>query len=911
MNDADLTPLMRQYREIKRAYEGAILFFRVGDFYEMFYEDAEEASRLLSIALTSRDKSSATPVPLCGVPYHAATGYIARLLKAGRTVALCEQVEDPKLAKGLVRREVVRLYTPGTLTDAELLRPTESNFLAAVTAAVPSQDKPVIGLAALDLSTGEFWVAEFAGEQAPHDLQDELARLEPKEVIHPSSLAEPVRAACSRAGGAPASTLASGRSPLGEAEGSHEPGGAPASTPSGARLCARDASSFDAREAERTLLEHFRVASLEGFGCKGLTLAIQAAGALVQYLRDTRPTASLAHLRGLRVRRSGEDMHLDGATIRNLELVRSLVDNRQDATLLAVLDRTVTAMGGRLLKDWIVRPLLRMDPIRARLDAIGELLQALETRVAVRTALRSVQDILRLSSRVSLGAASPRDLLALKQSVAVLPELRARVASCRAPLLREMAASWDNLADVHDLIEKTILPDAPVSIRDGGIIREGHDATLDELRTIGRDGKHWIARMEARERERTGIDSLKIRFNQVFGYYIEITKTNLAKVPADYSRKQTLANAERFITPELKELEDKVTGADLKQKALEQDLFERIRVQLARETARVQTMGTAIALLDVLAALAETAGLNGYVRPDINEGGEILVSDGRHPVVERLDLPQGFVPNDTLLDLDANRLLILTGPNMAGKSTYLRQVALIVLMAQMGSFVPARSARIGLVDRIFTRVGASDNLAAGQSTFMVEMTETAQILNSATARSLILLDEIGRGTSTYDGLSIAWAVAEYIQDRRHIGARTMFATHYHEMTELATRHEGVKNYTVAVKEQNEDVLFLRKIVEGGADRSYGIHVARLAGLPAPVIDRAREVLAQLEQASVQQTQLAPQSSVLSPASSDPTLPPPHPLIEEVRQIDLFSMTPLEAMNRLADMQRRLEEKDKK
>ncbi|MSR25059.1 MAG: DNA mismatch repair protein MutS [Nitrospiraceae bacterium] len=871
---------MKQYREIKRAYEGAILFFRVGDFYEMFYEDAEEASRLLSIALTSRDKSSAAPVPLCGVPHHAATGYIAKLLKAGRTVALCDQVEDPKLAKGLVRREVVRLYTPGTLTDAELLHPTESNFLAAVTAAPVSHGPFAAGLAALDLSTGEFWVTEFAGEQTPHDLQDELARLEPKELIRPSALAEPIRAVCSA---------------------------------SGARDCARDASSFDTREAERTLLEQFRVASLEGFGCKGLTLGLQAAGALVRYLRETRPTGNLSHLRRLRVRRSGEDMHLDGATIRNLELVRSLGEDRRNTTLLAVLDRTVTTMGSRLLREWILRPLLRIDPIRARLDAVGELLQTLETRVVIRTALRSVQDILRLSSRISLGAASPRDVLALKQSVAVLPELHARVASCRAPVLREMAANWDNLADVHELIEKTILSDAPGSIRDGGIIREGCDAALDELRTIGRDGKHWIAQLEARERERTGIEPLKIRFNQVFGYYIEITKTNLAKVPADYSRKQTLANAERFITPELKELEDKVTGADLKQKALEQELFERIRAQLARETARIQAMGAAIAALDVFASLAETAALNGYVRPEVDEGGAIEIFDGRHPVVERLDLPQGFVPNDTRLDLDANRLLILTGPNMAGKSTYLRQVALIVLMAQMGGFVPARSARIGLADRIFTRVGASDNLATGQSTFMVEMTETAQILNSATARSLILLDEIGRGTSTYDGLSIAWAVSEYIQDRGHIGARTMFATHYHEMTELTRTHDGVKNYTVAVKEQNEDVLFLRKIVEGGANRSYGIHVARLAGLPAPVLSRAREVLAQLEQSSerAQADSLSTQVSGLSTGSLNSTLPLPHPIIEEVRQIDLFSMTPLEALNRLADMQRRLDEKDKK
>jgi DNA mismatch repair protein MutS len=875
MDASDLTPLMKQYREIKRAYEGAILFFRVGDFYEMFYEDAEEASRLLSIALTSRDKSSAAPVPLCGVPHHAAAGYIAKLLKAGRTVALCDQVEDPKLAKGLVRREVVRLYTPGTLTDAELLHPTESNFLASVTAAPASQGRPAAGLAALDLSTGEFWVTEFSGEQAPHDLQDELARLEPKEVIRPSALAEPIRGACGT---------------------------------SGARDCVRDASSFDARETERALLEQFRVASLEGFGCKGLTLGLQAAGALVRYLRETRPTENLSHLRRPRVRRSGEDMHLDGATIRNLELVRPLAEDRQDTTLLAVLDRTVTAMGSRLLRDWILRPLLRIDQIRARLDAVGELLQALETRVAIRTALRAVQDILRLSSRISLGAASPRDLLALRQSVAVLPELRARTASCRASGLREMAASWDNLADVHELIEKTILPDAPVSIRDGGIIREGCDAALDELRTIGRDGKHWIAQMEARERERTGIESLKIRFNQVFGYYIEITKTNLAKVPADYSRKQTLANAERFITPELKELEDKVTGADLKQKALEQELFERVRAQLARETARVQAMGAAIAALDAFASLAETAALNGYVRPEVDEGGEIEILDGRHPVVERLDLPQGFVPNDTRLDLDANRLLILTGPNMAGKSTYLRQVALIVLMAQMGGFVPARSARIGLADRIFTRVGASDNLAAGQSTFMVEMTETAQILNSATARSLILLDEIGRGTSTYDGLSIAWAVAEYIQDRGHVGARTMFATHYHEMTELARTHDGVKNYTVAVKERDEEVLFLRKIVEGGADRSYGIHVARLAGLPAPVLSRAREVLAQLERASA--SVQSSQQTGSGDSAPNPTLPLPHPIIEEVRQIDLFSMTPLEAMNRLAELQRKLDEKPK-
>ncbi|MBI4402298.1 MAG: DNA mismatch repair protein MutS [Nitrospirae bacterium] len=883
MNDADLTPLMRQYREIKRAYHDAILFFRVGDFYEMFYQDAEEASGLLSIALTSRDKGRPVPVPLCGVPYHAATGYIAKLLKAGRTVALCDQVEDPKLAAGLVRREVVRLYTPGTLIDTELLPAAESNFLAAVAATpVPARSSqqsgrpPVLGLAALDLSTGEFWVMEFHGDRAQADLQDELARLEPRELLHPSDLPHkaeqlfiPLR---------------------------------------GLRLCAQDLSCFDRPAAERALREQFGVGSLDGFGCQGLSLGIQAAGAVMRYLRETQPTASLGHVRRLQVRHSGHEMHLDSVTIRNLELIRPLAGDaggRKDGTLLSVLDRTVTAMGSRLMREWIVRPLVQPAPIRARLEAVGELAENLQARAAFRAALRTVQDIPRLSSRISLGAATPRELLALKQSVAVLPGIRSRLSSLRSPLLQDLARSWDDLADVHELIERTILPDAPISIRDGGIIRDGSRADLDELRKTCREGKGWIAKLETQERERTGIESLKVRFNQVFGYYIEVTKANLARVPDHYIRKQTLVNAERFITPELKELEDRVTGAEQKLNTLEQELFEQVRGQLAQETPRLQAMGTAIALLDVLAALAETASVNRYAFPDVDDGGAIRITEGRHPVVERLDLPGGFIPNDTLLDLDANRLLVITGPNMAGKSTYLRQVALIVLMAQMGSFVPARAARIGLVDRIFTRVGASDNLTAGQSTFMVEMTETAQILNGATVRSLILLDEIGRGTSTYDGLSIAWAVAEHIQDRRYVGARTLFATHYHELTELAGLREGIKNYTVLVRERNDEVLFLRKIVEGGADRSYGIHVARLAGLPVPVIDRAREVLAQLERPSAE---AHGQAAASQAPGSDPSLPQPHPIIEEVRQMDLFSMTPLEALNRLAELQRRLDEK---
>ncbi|MFQ5991030.1 MAG: DNA mismatch repair protein MutS [Nitrospiraceae bacterium] len=872
MSPADHTPLMRQYRDIKRAYKDAILFFRVGDFYEMFFEDAEEASRLLSIALTSRDKSQSDPVPLCGVPYHAAAGYIAKLLTAGRTVALCEQVEDPKLAKGLLRREVVRLYTPGTLIDTELLPPVSSNYLAAIMASstLPRPITPV-GLAALDLSTGEFWITEFHGDRAQTELQDELTRLEPRELLYPSTLSALVEATCPER--------------------------------SGCRTCGQDPGWFDLDAAERLLRDQFKVHTLEGFGCQGMDLSVQAAGALLRYLHATQPNSRLDHVRRVQVRRADREMHLDSATIRNLELVQPLSVGTDTPTLLAILDRTCTAMGSRLLREWILRPLKSLGPIHARLDAVGEMLHQLSPRLEIRTKLKTVQDIVRLSSRVSLGVANPRDLIALKQSIAALPDLRAQLAAFRSGLIQALLRSWDDLVDVHGLIDRTILPDAPLSMRDGGVIQDGYHAQVDELRKTCRDGKGWIAQLEAQERERTGIESLKVRFNQVFGYYLEVTKANLARVPAHYQRKQTLVNAERFTTPELKELEDRVTGADLKLNQLEQELFEQIRGQVAEATPRLQLMGEALATVDVVASLAETGALNRYVRPDVDEGGAILINDGRHPVVERLDLGEGFIPNDTSLDLDSNRLLIITGPNMAGKSTYLRQVALIVMMAQMGCFVPAQAARIGIVDRIFTRVGASDNLARGQSTFMVEMVETAQILNCASARSLILLDEIGRGTSTYDGLSIAWAVAEYIQDRTRLGARTLFATHYHEMTELAQLREGIKNYTVSVKERSGEVLFLRKIIEGAADRSYGIYVAKLAGLPHPVLGRAGEVLAQLEQPSGVSRPSTSEGQLSLP---DPSLPAPHPIIEEVRQMDLFSMTPLEALNRLADLQRRLD-----
>ncbi len=877
MSDSDATPLMRQYREIKRGYPQAILFFRVGDFYEMFDEDAREASTLLAIALTSRDKSSAEPVPLCGVPYHAAQGYIAKLLKAGRTVALCEQVEDPKFAKGLVRREVVRLYTPGTLVDTEFLSPGETSYLVAVfpDGLSAAKDRPLIGLAGLDVSTGEFWVTEFEGRGAQQQLLDELARVEPKELLYPEG--EPAAMSIL--------TLATGP-----------------------RRCSRPPTDFDEAGAAIILQRHFGVQSLDGYGCGGLTAGLGAAGAVWRYFRETQPAASLEHIRRLQRRWSNESMHLDSATIRNLELVRPLGGGERpstrDATVLSALDRTSTAMGGRLLRDWLVRPLLDRTGIQARLDAVADLKARIQQRVALRTILRAVQDIARLSSRMTLGVAGPRECLALKQSLASLPELHAQLAPFTAQLLVSLRNTWDDCRDVHDRIERALHPDAPMAVRDGNVIREGYDARIDELRKARTEGKGWIAALETKERERTGIESLKVRYNQVFGYYIEITKANLAKVPSDFMRKQTLVNAERFMTPELKELEERVLGAETKLLALEEEVFALLRGQIAKDVPRLQAMAQILASLDVLASLAETAALNRYVQPTIDESGVLLIRDGRHPVVEQLSPDLLFVPNDTLLDDDANRLVILTGPNMAGKSTYLRQVALIALLAQVGSFVPAAEARVGLVDRIFTRVGASDNLAAGQSTFMVEMIESAHILNCATKRSLILLDEIGRGTSTYDGLSIAWAIAEHIHDHRQLGARTLFATHYHEMTQLESLREGIRNFRVAVQERDGDVVFLRKIVPGGADRSYGIHVAKLAGLPTSVIDRAQEVLTKLEQpdATIEGSPTRREKD-----RSRPALPQPHPLIDEVRQIDLFSLTPLDALNRLADLQKRAAE----
>ncbi|TLY21432.1 MAG: DNA mismatch repair protein MutS [Nitrospirae bacterium] len=862
----DLTPLMRQYRQVKQRYPDAILFFRVGDFYEMFYEDAIEGSRLLEIALTSRDKHKADHVPLCGVPYHAATGYIAKLLRAGRSVAVCDQTEDPQTAKGLVRREVVRVYTPGTLIEPDLLAAGEPNYLAAI-----APGSSGAGLAWLDLSTAEFRVLELRAPWADA-VRDELLRIEPREVLVPDEEADRLRAIV---------------------------------TPAAAAVKPVPASTFHRATAQTLLLEHFGVASLAGFGCADMPLAISAAGALLHYVKATQPGLPLSHLTRIQAAEPGGTMLLDRATQRNLELVRRAMDGQVSGSLLNVLDRTVTSLGARLLRDWILHPLTDLGQIARRQEAVADLHGNLDRRSRLRTALRGVSDLERLMSRIVLGVANARDLHALKDSIVAGPAITRVLGACNAPLLRERAETWDDLAQLASKIEQAIHPEPPVSVKEGGVIRDGYSADLDELRAISRDGKTWIAQLELQERQQTGIDSLKVRYNQVFGYYIEVTKPNLPRVPAHYSRKQTLVNAERFITPELKALEDKVLGAEDRIRALEYNLFDTLRRYAAVSAPRVQALARTVALADALASLAEVAAEGGYCRPELTTDDALMIKDGRHPVLERQDLPGGFIPNDVLMGGPDHRLLIITGPNMAGKSTYLRQTALLVLMAQMGGFVPAKSAVIGLVDRIFTRIGAADNLVEGQSTFMVEMTETANILHHATSRSLIILDEIGRGTSTFDGLSIAWAVAECLADRDRIGARTLFATHYHELTDLARTHAGVRNYNVAVRERGEEILFLRKIVDGGADRSYGIHVARLAGLPRDVVARAEEVLKRLESGSAG-TDFKPVPMQDSP---DPTLPPPHPILEEVRQMDLFSMTPLEAMNKLAEIKERLEKRD--
>ena len=798
---------MRQYLDAKRQHRDAIVFFRMGDFYEMFYEDALVAARALDLTLTSRSKDGdGGAIPMCGVPFHAVDGYLARLVTKGFRVAICEQVEDPKKAKGLVKREVVRVVSPGTLTDASYLAAREPAYLMSL---VVRQE--LYGVALIDLSTGEFTSAEYSGAEGLQALTDEISVLRPREIVVASDV--PI----------------TDRIPeIGRLQ-------VPVTT--------AEPWIFESESARRALLEQLKVLGLEGYGLDGRTAAIEAAGGLVAYLRDTQK-ADLVHVRSIAYKTTSDVLVIDPITLRHLEVVVGS-DGAAAGSLLHEIDRTMTSMGARLLRGWLLRPLRTLERIRDRLDTVEELAFRTTDRAKFREALKTVHDLERLLARIALGTAAPRDFVSLRQSIATMPRIRTALSELQAPLVRSLTAELDDLADVRDRIERTIVDEPPAFARDGGFTRDGIDPELDSLKAVSRSGRQVIAQMEEQERARTGIGSLKVRFNRVFGYYIEVSKSNLHAVPEDYQRKQTIAGGERFTTPALKEYEARVLGADERILQRELEIFEQLRSTVAAEAPRIQDTARAIATLDVLAALAETAAVGNLTKPHVHDGDELVAADARHPVVERY-ASGAFVPNDVDLNGSSRQLVVLTGPNMGGKSTYLRQVALIPLLAQMGSFVPARDAKVPIVDRIFARVGASDNIARGQSTFMVEMQETANILHAATSRSLVVLDEIGRGTSTFDGLSIAWAVAEYLVTNTRARPKTLFATHYHELTDLADAYPAVVNMHVSAREWKDDIIFLRKIVPGRSDRSYGIQVARLAGLPPTVVARAREILRGLE-----------------------------------------------------------------
>ncbi len=882
---------MRQYQAIKKRYPHALLLFRLGDFYELFYEDALVASKELQITLTSRNRERGEPIPMCGVPYHAAETYIARLLRAGYKIAICDQMEQPGPGKKLVRREVVRVITPGTATDLNVLEPKENSFLAAVaraTAGVP------IGLAYLDLSTGEFRATEFAGPDAEQKLRDELELLCPREILLPRqpglfvpSAARPETSAYSPAEGVET------------------------------RL---EEWIFRPEYGHRLLTQQFGVAGLEGFGLAAHPHAVSAAGALLHYLRETsaKPDgascAALAHLDTIRYYEQQDSLVLDPVTVRNLELLSSLNGDegpraQPDASLFGAIDQTVTVMGARLLRSWMLRPEISREEIEARLDAVAECIAKVMLREELRQNLRGIHDLERLASRATLGLATPRDLVALRQSIARIPLLRRYLANCTSARVSVLHAEIDELADMQQRLEQAISEDPPALASDPGVIRRGFDAELDTLRDLGQSSRQTIAAMEDRERKRTAIGSLKVRYNQVFGFYIEVSKPNLHLVPPDFERKQTLVNAERFTTPELKEYEAKVLSADERIAEIERRLFAEVRAWIAQQAPRLRRTAAAIAQLDVLVNFALLAATRRYVRPEFTDSGELLILAARHPVIEHLLEQQGerFVPNALYLNSTSHQILLITGPNMGGKSTYLRQAALIVLLAQMGSFVPAEQARLPITDRIFTRIGASDNLARGRSTFLVEMSEVAAILNLATPQSLVLLDEVGRGTATFDGLSIAWAVVEYLQS--HTRARTLFATHYHELTELADLLSGVKNVHVCVQEMPNEIVFLRRVEEGSADKSYGIEVARLAGLPPSVIARAREVLQRHEQSehhlSEKLTPGMPPHSNGSSVQQALFTPIDREVLDALRAADLDNLRPIDALNLLAQLKKQI------
>jgi len=884
------TPLMRQYAAVKKEHPTALLFFRLGDFYELFFDDAVVASKELQITLTSRNKEKGMAIPMCGVPYHAAEGYIGKLIRRGFKVAICEQMEDPKLAKKLVRREVTRVVTPGTAADSSL-GSDENNFLAAM-----AQVGDRVGFAALDLSTGEFRATEFFGENALRRVQEELEQLRPKEVLYGSTapLFERQREQPSFARSEPSGGLSLQR-PSARAAGA-----AWSETPLEDWIFAPD-------HALPLLENHFGVLSLEGFGLAGKTAAASAAGAILYYVRSTQ-RGSLDHVDRIGWYERQNCLVLDAVTVRNLELIEPLFAGTDaGVTLLRSIDTATTPMGKRLLRAWLLRPSLDVSEINGRLDAVEAGVKDLVAREELRHALDGVLDLERLLSRVTLETANPRDVLALAASLAKLPSIKSAVARLGAQRFHSLHSALDELRDLRERIENTIVPEPPLTFSDGGVIAPGIDKDLDELRDLSRNSKLVLAQIEQRERTRTGITSLKVKFNSVFGYYIEISKANLHLVPQDYDRKQTLVGAERFTTPELKEYEAKILDAQEKIVEIERRLFAELRTAIAAEAKRIRQTALALAEVDVLASLAHIAALRNYCRPQFTaNSGEIEIIDGRHPVIELQELSGGsdrFVPNDLYLNDTTHNILLLTGPNMGGKSTYLRQTALTAILAQMGSFVPATSAKLSIVDRVFTRIGASDNLARGRSTFMVEMTETAAILHTATARSLILLDEVGRGTATYDGLAIAWAAVEYLHGR--VRARTLFATHYFELTELAEQLEGVKNYHVSVKETGGGIVFLRKVEPGAADRSYGIEVAKLAGLPSEVVERAREVLVQHEFAEQQATMHLSPGAIPPAAQLTIFTPLSQPVLEKLREVDLNRLTPLEALNLLAELKKEI------
>ena len=878
---AELTPMMKQYMETKSQYQDCILFYRLGDFYEMFFDDALTASRELEITLTGKNCGQEERAPMCGVPYHAVEGYLNKLVSKGYKVAICEQMEDPKQAKGIVKREVVRIVTPGTNLDAQALDETKNNYIMCI---VYIADR--YGISVADISTGEYLVTELPDSSR---LMDEISRFVPAEII------------CNEAFYMSGMDLDGLKDRF------------------GVTIYSLESWYFDDSLCREKLLEHFHVSGFGGLGLEDYDCGIISAGALLQYLLETQKN-SLSNLTHITPYVTGKYMLLDSATRRNLELCETLREKQKRGSLLWVLDKTKTAMGARMLRKYVEQPLISKKDIVLRLDAVEELKNQAISREEIREYLSPVYDMERLLTKITYGTANPRDLTAFKTSLEMLPPVRYLLEEMQSDLLKEIHEDMDSLEDLCTLLRSAIRDEPPIAMKEGNIIRDGYNEEVDKLRRAKSDGKDWLAKLENEEREKTGIKNLRIKYNKVFGYYLEVTNSYKSMVPDYYTRKQTLANAERYITPELKELEDMILGAEDKLYALEYELYCGVRDQIASQVERIQRTAKAVARLDAVASLALVAERNGYVRPRINEKGVIDIKDGRHPVVERM-IPNGtFIANDTYLDDKKHRISIITGPNMAGKSTYMRQTALIALMAQIGSFVPASRADIGLSDRIFTRVGASDDLASGQSTFMVEMTEVANILRNATSRSLLILDEIGRGTSTFDGLSIAWAVIEYISDSRLLGAKTLFATHYHELTELEGKISNVNNYCIAVKEKGDDIVFLRKIVKGGADKSYGIQVAKLAGVPDLVIERAKEIVEELsnEDITAKVSEIAAkerttkkkqktrrydevdiaQMSLFDTVKDDDVL-------EELKNIDVGNMTPIDALNTIYRLQNKL------